>query len=290
MRKLLFLAIIVLMSTANSKKVKPLENALLWEISKKGSDNKSYLYGTIHLSCTSELSDNVNNALESSEKVFLEIKMDDPELQNKVMANVFMKDSSSLLNLLTPEKYAVVDTFFQKNMNMSAVQLDKIKPIFSQTMLMPLFVSCTNAQAIDAMVMNKAKENGLEIFGLETIEDQLAVFDEISYQEQADMLYDLAVMGIDSVKVLFDDMSAVYDNKEINKFQTMMKDKRYMSFSNDKFTDALLKDRNEKWMTTIMSEMSNQSTFFAVGSGHLAGEYGVLRLLQQQGYKVKPVK
>jgi uncharacterized protein YbaP (TraB family) len=35
--------------------------------------------------------------------------------------------------------------------------------------------------------------------------------------------------------------------------------------------------------------MKTESTFFAVGSAHLAGELGVINLLRKAGYSVKPV-
>lgn len=35
--------------------------------------------------------------------------------------------------------------------------------------------------------------------------------------------------------------------------------------------------------------MKKQSVFFAVGSAHLAGEFGIINLLRKAGYDVKPV-
>ena len=35
--------------------------------------------------------------------------------------------------------------------------------------------------------------------------------------------------------------------------------------------------------------MKEKSTVFAVGSAHLGGEYGVLKLLEKEGYQVKAV-
>jgi uncharacterized protein YbaP (TraB family) len=36
--------------------------------------------------------------------------------------------------------------------------------------------------------------------------------------------------------------------------------------------------------------MKQQASFVAVGAGHLAGEQGVLNLLEKQGYQVEAVK
>jgi len=53
---------------------------------------------------------------------------------------------------------------------------------------------------------------------------------------------------------------------------------------------VLLFDRNARWIPQMESAMKESPTFFAVGAGHLAGDKGVINLLRQQGYTVKPVQ
>jgi uncharacterized protein YbaP (TraB family) len=36
--------------------------------------------------------------------------------------------------------------------------------------------------------------------------------------------------------------------------------------------------------------LPKQTTLFVVGAGHLPGEFGMINLLREAGYKVKPVK
>jgi uncharacterized protein YbaP (TraB family) len=47
--------------------------------------------------------------------------------------------------------------------------------------------------------------------------------------------------------------------------------------------------RNEKWISRMGEKMDQQSVFFAVGAGHLWGEYGLIKLLRAAGYKVEPI-
>jgi uncharacterized protein YbaP (TraB family) len=53
--------------------------------------------------------------------------------------------------------------------------------------------------------------------------------------------------------------------------------------------DMLLADRNKKWIPLIEDLVKEQTTFIAVGSGHLASETGVIQLLRNAGYKVEPL-
>ncbi len=50
----------------------------------------------------------------------------------------------------------------------------------------------------------------------------------------------------------------------------------------------LLIDRNQAWVPE-MEKIMAQPTFFAVGTGHLGGEQGLLQLLEEAGYTVDAV-
>ena len=53
--------------------------------------------------------------------------------------------------------------------------------------------------------------------------------------------------------------------------------------------DKLIYNRNANWLKMMPGLMSQKSTLFAVGAGHLPGEKGVLNLLRQAGYTVEGV-
>ena len=55
------------------------------------------------------------------------------------------------------------------------------------------------------------------------------------------------------------------------------------------YMDLLLYDRNKRWASQMPEQMFLMPTLFAVGAGHLGGERGVLNLLRQQGFTVKPL-
>src|SRR5436190_21129365 len=57
----------------------PLANTLLWEISGKGINHPSYLFGTMHLLCADDakMSDSLKSVVQNSRSIFFEINMDD---------------------------------------------------------------------------------------------------------------------------------------------------------------------------------------------------------------------
>ena len=279
---LLFTIFISLFSNAQE-----LEKSLLWKISGNGSKKPSYLFGTIHLTCDSSLDANTLNALEATEQLYLELDMDDKSIQMQMMKLMMMKDGAKLSTLLSPEDFKILDEFMKKNLNMSVKLFDSFKPFMISSMLFPKMLDC-KSQSVESELMKITKEQNEEIFGLEKAEDQMKVFDEISYQDQADELLKTVKDNLEKDKKEFQEMITIYQNKDI---EGMLK---IMSDSDNKITsenqDILLNDRNKKWIPIMIKTMKDKPTFFGVGAAHLAGENGVIKLLRKKGYKVEAVK
>lgn len=279
---LLFTIFISLFSNAQE-----LEKSLLWKISGNGLNKPSYLFGTIHLTCDTSLDENTLNALEATEQLYLELDMDDKSIQMQMMKLMMMKDGAKLSTLLSPEDFKILDEFMKKNLNMSAKLFDSFKPFMISSMLFPKMLDC-KSKSVESELMKITKEQNEEIFGLEIAEDQMKVFDEISYQDQAEELLKTVKDNLEKDKKEFNEMMAIYQNKDIEGMLKMMSD------SDNKITsenqDILLNDRNKKWIPIMIKIMKDKPTFFGVGAGHLAGEEGVIKLLRKKGYKVEAVQ
>src|SRR5215204_899217 len=105
--------------TKTSVKENAGDNTLLWRISGNGLSKPSYLFGTMHMICANdiEVSDSLKSAIRRSDKVYLEIDMDDMMgLMMKMMMDpgkLTMKNDTTLSDLLTPEEYKKVKTYFE---------------------------------------------------------------------------------------------------------------------------------------------------------------------------------
>jgi uncharacterized protein YbaP (TraB family) len=76
-----------------------------------------------------------------------------------------------------------------------------------------------------------------------------------------------------------------YNQRDLNWFNR----KEEMCPSTPEEEAALNKDRNHKWMKKLPEIMQEKSSFIAVGALHLAGEDGLLNLLEKSGYNVEQV-
>lgn len=286
MKKFLsLLALITIsISAVNAQK---LENSTLWKIEGNGLQKASYLFGTIHITCDATIENDVKKALDETTQVVLEVDIDDPEMQVKMMKNMYMKEGKTLKDYVSEEDYKAIDSLFIKNMGMSVKSMENVKPFFLSASLYPKFIDCP-MQSFEQELMKVAQEQNEEIKGLETIEDQLQVFETIPYKAQIGDLVKSAKDNLAYDKANFAKMLQVYKNEDITAMLDMMDDDHYSTFADNQ--DELLDDRNRNWIPKIGEYARDQATFFGVGAGHLAGENGVIKLLRKAGYSVTAVR
>lgn len=264
-----------------------LENSTLWKIEGNGLDKASYLFGTIHITCDATLEQDVVKALDETTQIVLELDMDDPEMQTKMMKGMYMKDGKTLKDFVSEEDYQIIDSLFIKNTGMSVKLMDNVKPMLMSTALLPKMIDCS-MQSFEEELVKVAKEQGEEIYGLETLEDQIQVFEDIPYQDQINDLLRMAKDNLTKDKKTFAKMLSIYGDENITAMFDMMDDDAESSIA--KHQEIFLDNRNKNWISKIGDYAKEQATFFGVGAGHLAGENGVINLLRAQGYTVTAVR
>jgi uncharacterized protein len=263
-----------------------LQKTLLWQITGPDISKPSYLYGTIHLMCADEIkvSDTLRARFYSTQKLFLEINLDDPSVMAKTMQQMQMKGDTTLMQLLPAQTYDSLAAQFKKLTGMSLNMMNRMKPELAETLIYPSLLGCESTGAWEQKFEQLAKANNMEINGLENVEDQLKIFDEIPYADQAKELAE-TLNNIDSAKQNFNQMLSLYKQKDLDSLCKMLNENDALS----QYNDLLLNNRNKKWIPEIIQQAKFQPTFFAVGAGHLGNDKGLINLLKQQGYTVLPV-
>ncbi len=274
----------------------PTEKSLLWKITGNGLDSASYLFGTIHLIEESDfiLKPKLKKAFSEVSKVTFEINMEDmsnPLAALSLMNKIMMPGDSTLEDLVSPEEYREIEAFFKKgDLQLPMFMMKKIKPAFL-SMMDPEALSGgefeENTVSYELKIFELCKEQKKEVDGLETMEFQIGLFDQIPLQKQAEMLlHTVHEVGDTTSENILQKMVATYLEEDINGMQEMMDvdSPEMMGIGED-----LLANRNENWIPIMGEMMKKQPTLFAVGAGHLGGEKGVIYLLRQAGYEVEPV-
>ncbi len=278
------------------------DTSLLWKISGDGIERPSYLFGTIHLIPAEDyfLESTVVKALNDSDEVLFEIDprdMQDPAMMMGLMTKITMRGDTSLEDLLSPERYDSVASYFDAT-GLPMFMLRKMKPMFLSS-LVGQDMSQGNPfgggggggiKSYELELSEIASTAQKPISGLETMEFQLSLFDSIPYSVQAAMLYravsdDLnkEMGGTDSQ---LDEMIAMYKHRAVAEMAQLITDESE-GFGN--FEELLVVRRNEKWVPMIRNRLAGTPSLYAVGAGHLGGERGVIALLRAEGLTVEPV-
>ncbi|MBK7371452.1 MAG: TraB/GumN family protein [Saprospiraceae bacterium] len=298
-----FLLVLLLANCSSSQKAvqavpavteyQPNEKSLLWEISGNGLTKSSYLFGTIHIIGSEDFffPKTLEDKIIAADQATFEIDMDDMssmESMFKIIGKAFMRDGLTLKDLVTGEEYKEIETHFTEK-GLPLQMLDRMKP-----MLLSTFATMDiggeggmeNSKSYEMEIFNKVNEQNKESKGLETIDDQLAIFDSIPYELQAKMLVE-SIRSADKENIEYKAMVDLYKKQDI---ETMAKVSVGDEGGMGAYEDLFLFQRNRNWIPLMSAMMKDKSTFFAVGAGHLGGPKGVINLLKSAGYKVKAVK
>jgi len=266
-------------------------NTLLWQVSGNGLQKPSYLFGTIHMICAEDaaLSDSLKAVIGNCDEIYFEVDMDNLFEMLGVLKNMKMRNDTTLADLLTKNDYEKVKKYFETNETLLPFSvLETYKPLLAASMLMEGSTQCESPEAMEQVIMEKAKSSGKKIRGLETMAYQMSIFDTIPYKMQAMQL----VKYIDdegkdsSEKEEYDSLMQAYREQDLSKLEALTKTTD-LGIAN--FTDILLYNRNRNWVEKLKTIMPDRSVLVAVGAGHLPGEKGVINLLRKAGYTVKPV-
>lgn len=285
--KLLLIAILGFGLSLNAQ-TKKATNTLLWEISGKGIQKPSYLFGTHHFT-SRKFADTMRvlqEKLKSVDGVVGEIVMDST-VQMRMAPFLTMKNNT-LDSLFTPAEYKEVEDYIKaKNPKVSLKQLNRFKPAMVGVLLMLLDnPEIQNmADGIDDSFQKYAKSNAKSIHGLETAEYQGALLFDGDLEKQKKALLK-SVRESDKNKLKIKELTAYYLAQDIDKLTDFFKTQ---DEETKEFMTEMLKNRNQRWLDQLPALMEKESLFIAVGAGHLVGDEGLIKGLQAKGYTLRPI-
>ena len=275
--------------SAQTKKVKE-QSALLYEISGNGLKTPSYIYGTIHIICPKDMiaADKFDKYIGASEQVIMELDFDD-QAEMSLMSNAaYLPDGKMLADYLTAEQYTKVSELVKNTLGIPIENVKNIHPLFLSTTIStsPKVLGCNAPGSYELSFLKTATERKKAVEGLETVQMELDAINSSPIEKQAESLYKIAL----NPKKSFDEFK-----KLVETYKTQNSDEVYKTletaFADDPvFQVKLLDERNANWIPKIEKAIKEKASFVAVGSGHLGGKTGVLKLLREKGYKLKPIR
>ncbi len=263
-------------------------NHILWKVTPPNGGRPSYVFGTIHMLCMADTfkTPAIAQAVSQCDQVFMEMDMDDPQLQNTIALKSFNNSGKTLEDYLSADQYSKVDSFFTKELQMGLDMFKGVKlyVIYSMMTISEAEQDCNDWIAYDQKIADYSKKYNKEIQGLEAPEEQINMFEQIPQDTLANWIYRSAIQPVDHS---FDTLRTYYTTQRIEDLYHKFRD---MSPEMMMYEKVFLTSRNQKWVNKLDTILPTRPSFIAVGAGHLGGPQGVLRLLEQKKYTLAPVE
>jgi uncharacterized protein YbaP (TraB family) len=277
---LAIIAIVFSVTIKAQTKSPKLEKSLLWEVSGNGLSKPSYLYGTTHMICSADyfLAEKTKKAFDVSDKVVFEVNFSDPN-EMKYAAQMVMGEKP-LSKTLSTEELSKLDQVLKKNAGMTVQQVDAYSVLSVMSLISVKSFGCKDIKMYEMEFLEAAKKKNMPIGGLETFKSQeISAANAYSNLELISMLNESTAE--ESAQLVSD-----YKNEDVQALYESNTDKKVMNAKAKKY---MLDDRNTNWVKQMPEMMKKESVFFAFGSAHLGGDLGVINLLREAGYQVKPI-
>jgi uncharacterized protein YbaP (TraB family) len=145
-------------------------------------------------------------------------------------------------------------------------------------------------RVLDLMLYQDAVQQGKAVYGLETIQEQLQVFDTMPEAGQIALLRD-AVDHFPELDAMQVELLAAYKQRDLGAllaiYEASMQagDQRLA----EDFQRRLIDDRNQLMVERMQPYLQQGKAFIAVGALHLPGRSGLLAMLEQRGYRIRRV-
>jgi uncharacterized protein len=256
----------------------------LWQVADK--DTTIYLFGTVHRLPESAAwyDGRISHAFESADELVTEIDLSDQAAVARTLAAAgTLPAGQNLRELLTPESRQKYEAALV-SLGLPIETLDAYKPWYAAVLLSLIPLAKAGYEpdkGPDAALTARAGGKGRA--SLETIDQQIAFFNELSLEEQL-AFFDSSVASNADVAGVLDTIVAEWAEGDVAALQ------QYLLTTDPLFRERLLAARNVKWAEWIDNRLDRPGTVFvAVGAGHLAGEGSVQDQLRRRRVKVTRV-
>ena len=259
-------------------------DSLIWKAEKDGRVN--YLYGTIHTQdpLGTRFPPQVRLGIYQSQSYLMEIQLS--EDSNRIFREaMFFSDEKSLESDLDPVLLTLLGQQLS-DYGLSPDDAKRIKPwaAFS-TIGTP---KPTRSPSLDQVLMNYAQSRGLEIIGIETMQELVESLSSIDYQDQLTILSD----------TICNRAQIIADTRELVELHMFNNLKGIIDFNAEpkadealfeRYLEIMIYERNERMVERILPYFEQGGGFVAVGASHLPGKRGVLNKLHQAGFTLTPL-
>ncbi len=264
---------------------------ILWEITRTGSNLKSYLFGTFH-DVNPDFFDSLTNSvakLKTSDILYVE-EVNIVRDKSNILQNPSIWNKSKWDSILSKEQALIFETFIAKA---ERNEFNNLPPLILSKAIAGMYLkdfcqfnSSSEYLSLDGKIEKLAHENNKKVLSLDENQADLLTMASKAVDSNLNLEYAKGIINLMS-KMLNDDMSNCNIITEYESFNIdYMLEVDYTKYSNQ---SPLLIDRNIKWTKILDNSLKKYNCFIAVGFKHLFYKQGLIQQFRALGYKVSPI-
>jgi uncharacterized protein YbaP (TraB family) len=260
----------------------------LWEL--HGRHNTVYLMGSIHVLRPGDypLAPPMMAAYAGAKSLVMEVdlgELDSGDVQTEMLSSALLPQGKTLADVLGPQRHARAAAL-ARGIGVELSMFDQFAPWFVAEAISQLQLAQLGFQpesGVEMYFLGRARTDGKPVTGLETAHDQIAVFESLSMDTQAEYL----VSSLEEAGELPKEVDAMVHAWQRGDTQWFAGELRRELGRDPAMYQSLLAGRNRRWIPRIEALLGeNEDYLVIVGTGHLAGSDSVIELLRKDGFGV----
>ncbi len=263
------------------------QSQVFWSVT-DDEGRQNWLLGTVHSEDPRllEFGEELLDALRQGDRLALELVPDMAVLERLQRAMHF--DNGGLDEVLEPDLYDEVVRILEAGYGMGEPAVRRLRPwAAAMTISVP---PPETGLFMDLALSFRAGGMGLEVFALETIEEQLEFLKGFSHEGQIELVRS-AVAEHARMPETFEELVSAYLSGDLDELEALsMKQLEEMDEEIvDHFKEIGLVRRNQVMVERALPYLEQGGLIIAVGALHLVGDYGLVNLLKQEGYRLEGI-
>jgi uncharacterized protein len=257
----------------------------LWEL--HGKHNTVYLLGSIHVLRDSDypLPPVVLEAYGNAKALMMEVNLDEissDQVQAEMLSSAMLPDGKTLPDIMGQDRYGRAAALAHE-VGVDLALFDQFAPWFAAEAISQLQLAQLGFKpesGVEMYFLGRARTDGKGVAGLETVHDQISLFENMTMDTQADYLMASLEQAHDLPKEV-SSMVQAWQHGDSQWFAAELQS----DFGRDpRLYQAILGTRNRKWLPKIEALLNEDRNYLViVGTGHLSGRGSVIDLLKQDG-------
>ena len=264
-------------------------NSFLWKASR--GQSIVYLVGSVHLLSKDyyPLSPVLDAAFSESDLLVEEVdlgEMETADSQLQILMRGMLPSGQALDKVIAPATLAMVSRRVS-DLGLPLEPLKRFKPWMLALTLLGLEWQKAGFDpnlGLDKHFYDRARAEGKQVQGLETLDFQLSRFDDMTMDEQ-DRMLSSTLKELETQKAAVTALADAWKNGDAETVERIvLQDLK----QEPRMYQALLVDRNRDWLPKIDALFARRGrAFIVVGAAHLVGPDGLIAMLRAKGYTVE---